>query len=255
MMNLPYHSRVCSTPGTPKPSSVIHRITGMPRTMSMYSVAEQPHRVQRRRPHAPADGDQQPEHDDARRAPQEDLDVVPERPEQLGEDRAERLGVEERLLDALPARRLGDQPDEQADDDGRAQRGGGDAPAPLAALVALAAGAGRADRRRERRRRDHSSVISGRRRCRTSTRSVMSSSAPDVVEGGEGEVGALDERVVLGEQQAPRLALVAVAGRELAEHLGALDLDAGDVQRRRQVGDDGVDLLGVEGLLGRRRCR
>ncbi len=39
MTSLPYHSRVCSSPGTPKPSSVIHRITGTPRTMSVYSVA------------------------------------------------------------------------------------------------------------------------------------------------------------------------------------------------------------------------
>ena len=39
MMNLPYQSRVCSRAGTPKPISVIHRITGTPRTMSMYRVA------------------------------------------------------------------------------------------------------------------------------------------------------------------------------------------------------------------------
>ncbi len=39
MTNLPYHSLVCRMPGTPKPSIVIHRITGMPLTTSMYTVA------------------------------------------------------------------------------------------------------------------------------------------------------------------------------------------------------------------------
>ena len=35
MMNLPYQSGVCRIPGTPKPSRRIHRITGIPRTMSV----------------------------------------------------------------------------------------------------------------------------------------------------------------------------------------------------------------------------
>ena len=74
-----------------------------------------------------ADRDQQADDDDARRAPEEDLDVVPERSEQLREDVTEDLGVEERLLDVLPPRCLRDQPEQEPDDDRSADDCRGDA--------------------------------------------------------------------------------------------------------------------------------
>ena len=67
---------------------------------------------------------------------------------------------------------------------------------------------------------------------------------------GECGVGAVDERVVLLEHQPEIVGGAARLGGELTDDTAALDLDGGDEQRGRQVDDDGVDLVGLEGGFG-----
>ena len=64
-----------------------------------------------------------PSDQDARRRPQEDLDVEPERLEQEREVLAQSRAVEEQLLHALPAGGERDEDHECADDDRRADGG------------------------------------------------------------------------------------------------------------------------------------
>jgi len=80
--------------------------------------------------------------EDARRAPEEDLHVLHERLEEAGKGLGENVAVEERTLDLVPARGLGNEGHQQTDDD---QRRGDERSMSNAASGAARIGAGPRD--------------------------------------------------------------------------------------------------------------
>ena len=208
MISLPNHSRVWSSPGTPNPSSVIHRITGTPRMMSVYSVANSRSgnsagvRVLRAiatsSPTATMHGAQTRK---ILTSSQNALAIVPNVCRKTDQSKNERRTFCHPDV-------LGSSETSKSDHDRRRRGRDRRAAHPLAPLVLLATGA----RRRSRGGRGPSPRAS----LEVDDRNFGGLFHPlrgDLVEltrlaqVEQGVVGALDERVVLLEEQAPRLAL------------------------------------------------
>ena len=184
----------------------------------------------------------------------EELDVEPEAVEDFREGVLEDAPGEERLADLRPAGAGQDPGGEAAEDDDRGDRGDR-LPAPRLRRFAAS---------RSRRRSLMTAVSVTRPRILTAAGTapgrgalgaqsqfggagglahpalVELPSSPELAQLFDRLGDAGGQRRVLGQQGAP---LVAAGGAELADHGRVGDLGGGQVERGRQVDDDGVDLF------------
>ena len=218
---------------------------------------QEPQREECRGRHRPQERDQEPDHQHTRLGRDEDPDVEPERLQDVREARAELVDVEERLADVGPAGAGEDQRREAAEDDDAGDRGD-----------RLSATGPTAPRRGALLSPARYLVVGGATGCHAagSVARVPDASRRRYCKNGRfgrlahpllldlrqlaGVDQALDrlrdaggERRVLLQEGAP---LVAAGCGELADHGRLRDLGRGQVEGRRHVDDDRLDLPVLE---------